>query len=122
MTTKVAKSNTKFVAGQSGNPSGRPKGSKNRVTLLKLMAEEAVRENNSDLILQICQGILQDALEGDKDMRKLVWQSVMSKGSFDDKTQAQEKVVIQIQSTAPEKGITIDSTEEIADVEQEPNE
>jgi hypothetical protein len=122
MTTKVAKSNTKFVAGQSGNPAGRPKGSKNRVTLLKLMAEEAVRENNSDLILQICQGILQDALEGDKDMRKLVWQSVMSKGSFDDKTQAQEKVVIQIQSTAPEKGITIDSTEEIADVEQEPNE
>lgn len=104
----------RFVAGQSGNPVGRPKGSKNKVTLLKLMAEEAVRERNIELMQRICDEILIDALEGDKDMRKLVWQSVMSKGSADDKTQAQEKVHISINAMPKEetKGVTIDQTSE----------
>lgn len=86
----------RFVAGVSGNPLGRPKGSKNRVTLLKLVAEESVRERNFDRIQRILDAILTDAENGDKDMRKLVWQSVVSKGSSDDKTSAQEKVEIHI--------------------------
>lgn len=104
----------RFVAGQSGNPVGRPKGSKNKVTLLKLMAEEAVRERNIELMQQICDEILVDALAGDKDMRKLVWQSVMSKGTADDKTQAQEKVNISINAMPPAepKGVTIEQSSE----------
>lgn len=115
----------KFLAGTSGNPVGRPKGSKNKVTLLKLVAEEAVRERNYDKIQAVMDSIIEDALAGDKDMRKLVWQAHISKGSADDKTNAQERVVIQIGQIAPskepEKGITIDH-EEIANEREESDE
>lgn len=62
---------------------GRPKGSKNKITLLKLMAEETFRSKNIDRMLQVCDEIVTDALAGDKDCRKLVWSSIMSKGSND---------------------------------------
>lgn len=85
------------------------------------MAEEAVRTRNHDKAQEVMDLIYQQALDGHEPSQKLVWQSVMSKGSVDDRTQAQEKVVIQIGSMKQqksEKGITIDN-EEIVD-EQEP--
>lgn len=62
---------------------GRPKGSKNKITLIKLMAEESVRSRNLDKMLEVCEAIITDALAGDRDCRKLVWQSVMSKSGTD---------------------------------------
>ena len=101
----------RFPAGVSGNPLGRPKGSKNKVTLLKIMAEEAFRDENYDHMLHVCKIIVAQALAGDFDSQKLVWQSVMSKGSVDDRSSAQEKVEININAISkPEKGITIDVT------------
>lgn len=91
-----------FVEGKSGNKLGRPKGSRNKVTLMKLMAEQAVREGNADRMIEVCRGIIDDALAGDKDMRKLVWQAVMSKSGADDKTQASDKVEIHIGGLAPQ--------------------
>lgn len=90
----------KFLPGQSGNPAGRPKGSKNRVTLLKLMAEESIREENTDSMLMVAQLVIQQALSGCEKSQKLVWDAVMSKGSADDKTQAKERVEINIGGTA----------------------
>ena len=62
---------------------GRPKGSRNKITLLKLMAEESVRSKNVDRMLEVCEKIIEDALNGDRDCRKLVWQSIMSKSGTD---------------------------------------
>ena len=65
---------------------GRPKGSRNKITLIKLMAEEAVRSKHLDRMLQVCDEIINDALAGDRDCRKLVWQSIMSKSGSDQNT------------------------------------
>jgi hypothetical protein len=68
-----------FIAGTSGNPNGRPKGSKNKVTLLKLAAEEAFRDRNQNAIDAVLDQILGAALEGDTAARKMVWDACMSK-------------------------------------------
>ena len=68
-----------YIAGVSGNPGGRPKGSKNRVTLLKLSAEEAFRDRNQNAIDAVLDQILHAALEGDKAARKMVWDGCISK-------------------------------------------
>jgi hypothetical protein len=72
-------SDTKTLA----NPLGRPKGSKNEVTIIKVALELATRRDHLDQMQRILKGILDDAENGDKDMRKLVWQSVMTKGGSD---------------------------------------
>ena len=70
-----------YIQGVSGNPAGRPKGSKNRVTIFKLAAEEAFRERNQDAIDAVLDQILVAALEGDKAARKMVWDSCISKSN-----------------------------------------
>jgi hypothetical protein len=78
-------------------PPGRPKGSKNKVTLLKVMAEEAIRDKNLPRMLQVCELIIDQALEGDKDSQRLIWQSIMSKsGGPDDKAISNGPVQINI--------------------------
>ena len=66
----------KFVA---GNP-GRPKGSKNRITLLKAALEEGFREDNFDKIKQVLDAVVDEALMGDKASMKMVWDAAVSKG------------------------------------------
>lgn len=82
---------------KKGNP-GRPKGSKNRITLLKLMAEEEFRDNNDSKIRKVLNKIVDAALEGDLDCQKLIWQSVMSKGGIQERSEAKEKVSIEIKA------------------------
>ena len=103
---------TRFPTGVSGNAAGRPKGSKNRVTILKLMAEEAVRSEETDRMLEVARKIIDQALDGDKPSQKLVWDAVMSKGSIDDRSQGQEKVQITISGLPePSKATIYDSSE-----------
>lgn len=106
-----------FPAGVSGNPVGRPKGSKNKITLLKQMVEFAARERNQDMAQAVIDGIYADALDGDTACRKLVWQAHMSGNSADDTSAAQEKPTIIINAPVavePEIVIEHPSQEELA--------
>lgn len=77
----VRTSTGQFIKGVSGNPKGRPQGSKNKVTVLKLQAEEAFRDRNTDAIDAVLDLILHAALEGDKAARKMVWDACMSRAN-----------------------------------------
>jgi hypothetical protein len=83
-----------YIEGTSGNPKGRPKGSKNKVTLFKLQAEEAFRERNVERIDIVLDLILTAALDGDKNARKMVWDACMSKaGLTEDKNSGQKQSI-----------------------------
>ena len=73
--------NGRFTKGKSGNPLGRPKGSKNIVTIQKLMVEEAFRATDSDDMAKVLSLIVHQALEGDKASQKLIWDANVSKQS-----------------------------------------
>lgn len=79
--TVIPRDNGKFPKGVSGNPAGRPKGSKNRITLLKMATEEAWRERNQEKLDALLDAILEDALNGDKSARKMIFDAVVSKAN-----------------------------------------
>lgn len=80
---------------------GRPKGSKNKITLLKLLVEETVRSEELPRMLQVCREIITDALNGDRDCRKLVWQSIMSKSGVDNQQTAGALPTIVVKTERP---------------------
>ena len=106
-----------FPKGVSGNPSGRPKGSKNKVTLYKLMAEESFRERNFDRVQRVLDDIVMEALAGDQQCRKLVWQAMVSNGSADERSTGKEKLKIEINVPEPEKAVVgeVIDNEEVID-------
>jgi hypothetical protein len=78
----------RFVTGQSGNPAGRPEGSKNRVNLLKISLEEGFREGNFEKIAMILNSVVEDALDGDKMAKKMVWDACISKANLSEDKEA----------------------------------
>lgn len=82
--------------GQSGNPAGRPKGTKNKLSLHKLDLELGLRERMTDKLPKIIDAILDDALAGDKEMRKLVWNAYISKATPSEEDQVKERISITI--------------------------
>lgn len=78
---------------------GRPKGSKNQITILKLAMEAGVRSENIAQIGRILKGILDDAEAGDRDCRKMVWQSVMSRAGSETGTSQGEtpQIVLRVE-------------------------
>jgi hypothetical protein len=76
-----------FIEGTSGNPRGRPRGAKNAITLYKMAVEETFRARNEDRIQEVLDSIVEDALNGDKAARKLIWDASVSKAAIqEDKT------------------------------------
>ena len=85
-----------FVEGVSGNPAGRPKGSKNRITLLKMATEEAWRDRNQARLDMVLDLILADALDGDKGARKMIFDAIISKANVQEDKAAGQKQEIKV--------------------------
>ena len=66
----LAKPSHRFQKGQSGNPAGRPKGSKNAITLVKLAIEGDLRAEMKGEMSEILKKGLAMAKAGDADMIK----------------------------------------------------
>lgn len=85
-----------FPEGKSGNPKGRPLGSKNKITLLKQSLELQLREQVAPNLPAVFNKIVELALEGDRTMLKLLAELHMSKGVADEVGKAVERPQINI--------------------------
>ena len=100
-------SDTQFPEGTSGNPAGRPKGSKNKITLLKQMLEVQLREASQSRMPEVLDKAFELALQGDRTMLKLLLELHMSKG-IADMEKASEKVEINI-TTQPREQVAAET-------------
>ena len=109
MAEKAAKaleraSNGQFLKGQSGNAAGRPKGSRNAITLLKQSLELEMREQAAPAMEKVLDTAIALALDGDRTMIKLLLDLHMSKGASEE-SKAAEKVSIHIGTAENERPI-----------------
>lgn len=83
--------------GQSGNPTGRPVGAKNKITLVKLQIEGELRGQTKHEMAAVLAKAVEMAKAGDKDMIKMLVDKWMTpaRASPDDDS-PKEKVMIQI--------------------------
>jgi hypothetical protein len=89
-----------FVKGSSGNPAGRPLGSKNRIALLKREMEEAIRENlDVGVLKKIVSSMAAEAINGNVSAAKLILDKVMSNAKVeDDAGEDRPEIVIRIEN------------------------
>lgn len=85
----------KFPKGVSGNPAGRPKGSKNKITLLRESLELQLREQAAPDMAGVLHKATELALDGNPGMIKLLLELHMSKSAPEGGT-GKEKVAITI--------------------------
>jgi hypothetical protein len=74
--------NGQFKKGESGNPAGRPLGSKNKVTIMQTALQEGWLEGNRDKIEEVLNSVVEDALQGDNAARKMIWEANIAKPSL----------------------------------------
>ena len=115
-TYPAKRESSRFVAGVSGNPTGRPKGSRNKITLLKESLELMLRDRAAPDLPAVLDKAVELAVSGDRAMIKLLLELHMAKGTAD-KENAVEKVEITINSdrapatsAPPSGGLIIDVT------------
>lgn len=82
--------------GQSGNPAGRPKGSRNAITLAKLQVESELRGKMKHDMQAVLKKITEMALAGDSEMLKLLYKSWVSSAKAAEDEAPREKVQIVI--------------------------
>lgn len=103
---------SRWKPGQSGNPAGRPKGAKNKITYMKLVLEGEMRSQIKDHMAEILAIAIDKAKSGDTSMIKLLIDKTMptSKASDDDDV-TKEKIQINI-GRLPDRqeGITINGS------------
>jgi hypothetical protein len=112
----------RFVAGQSGNPLGRPRGTRNQITQLRENTELALRDyisspENARKALKALDQLFSQAADGDIGALKLLLDKVLPNvraGADDGGGEKQKPVAIQIiqqtsdKATTPMKVNTID--------------
>ena len=98
----------RFVKGVSGNTLGRPVGSKNVITVQKLLVEEAFRGAEKDDISKVLALIVQKALQGDKASQKLIWDSSVSKQAIEADKAAGKKQEIKVHTMNVGRGVDIE--------------
>jgi hypothetical protein len=99
----VTKAPHKFQKGVSGNPAGRPKGSKNKITLMKIALEGDLRTRLGQSAHQILQVAIQKAIEGDTGMIKLLVDKMIPTSKSVDDEPAKERVQIFIDRLKDER-------------------
>ena len=103
--------------GQSGNPNGRPKGSNNKLTLLR----EAVLANAEHIVLENWEDLVQTtvalAKAGDSTALKILWDRVIpAKRAIEEKSK-EDKLNITINVNGMEVGEIFDADAKIVDAE-----
>jgi len=104
-----------FKKGQSGNPKGRPPGSKNQVSLLKVQIESELRAQMKDHMPALLDKAIELALEGDKEMIKMLYGSWVTKSVAKDDEPQKDKIQIiigKLDQIPAVKGRTIQSEDE----------
>ena len=100
-----------FQPGQSGNPAGRKKGSKNKHTLLK----EAVQRNAEEMVLRKFKQIVDTTIElaenGDATALKIIWDRFLPKDAEKKSTDDKLKVEINIGRLGPAQDADINAIE-----------
>lgn len=96
----------KFPKGVSGNPAGRPKGSKNKITLLRQSLELQLRQQAAPDLPGVLQKAVDLAMEGDASMIKLLLELHMSKSAPEGGT-GKEKVEITVNGPSTVQPINV---------------
>lgn len=113
----------RFLKGVSGNPAGRPKGSKNKITLMKLALEGELRAQLSPHMADILTQAIQKAKQGDPAMIKLLLdKTVPTTKAADDEAPAKERVQVFIgqlpEREVPKGSVTLEGRVVVDDKEE----
>jgi hypothetical protein len=94
----------RFPKGVSGNPKGRPKGTKNRITELKHEMELTLREGlNPEVLKSVLASMVVEAMNGNVSAAKLILDKVMENAkSSDEDTEKNPEIVININNLTKE--------------------
>jgi len=105
--------NGKFVKGYSGNPAGRTKGIRNKITLERLLLEDSLRQCLAERSPALLEKAIDMALEGNDRVMRALLDKVLSTPKHDDPGEAKDneiKILIQnltnSQTPASERGLT----------------
>lgn len=82
--------------GQSGNPAGRPKGSKNNITLLRQALEGELRVQIGPHMAEVLMTAINMAKDGNEAMIKLLVDKTLPTSKGDDAGEEQPKIQIMI--------------------------
>jgi len=99
-----------FKKGISGNPNGRPKGSKNKITLMKLALEGELRAQLKHDAQEILKVAINAAKSGDTAMLKLLIDKMIpTSRAMEDEAPTQDKINIAITRLPPEEKLIVNN-------------
>ena len=84
----------RFKKGESGNPSGRPKGARNQITLLRQSLELDLREQSKEHLPAVLMAAIELAKAGDRQMIKLLLDLHMSKGAAEEQKAVEKQTIL----------------------------